>query len=61
MRRLRRELRPVHDGKGVRIPQALLEHIGLEGKIEIIVTDGRIEIRAAGHGSAKKPAANGRS
>jgi antitoxin component of MazEF toxin-antitoxin module len=48
MRRLKRELRPVHDSKGVHIPQALLEHLGLEGKLEIAITDGRIEIRAAG-------------
>jgi len=47
MRPLKRALRPVHDSRGVRIPQALLEHLGLDGKIEIVITDKRIEIRAA--------------
>jgi hypothetical protein len=47
MRPLKRALRPVQDSRGVQIPQALLEHLGLDGKIEILVTERRIEIRAA--------------
>ena len=47
MRPLKRALRPVQDSRGVRIPQALLEHLGLDGKIEILITERRIEIRAA--------------
>ena len=47
MRPLKRALRPIQDSHGVRIPQALLEHLGLDGKIEILITERRIEIRAA--------------
>ncbi len=47
MRPLKRALRPVQDSHGVRIPRALLEHLGLDGKIEILITDRRIEICAA--------------
>jgi hypothetical protein len=47
MRPLKRALRPVQNSHEVRIPQALLDHLGLDGKIEILITDRRIEICAA--------------
>jgi hypothetical protein len=44
MRPLKRALRPVQDSRGVRIPRELIEHLGLDGKIEIPITDRRIEL-----------------
>jgi len=55
MRPLKRVLRPVQDSRGVHIPQALLEHLGLDGKIEILITDRRIEICAAGDSEKDRP------
>ena len=55
MRPLKRALRPVQDSRGVQIPQALLEHLGLDGKVEIPVTEGRIEIRAADDSEDDRP------
>ena len=55
MRPLKRALRPVQNSRGVHIPRALLEHLGLDGKIEILITDRRIEICAADDSEGDRP------
>jgi hypothetical protein len=59
MRPLKRALRPVKDSRGVRIPQAPLEHLGLDGKIEILITERRIETRAADDPKDDRPRSAG--
>ena len=44
MRRLRGELWPAQSQQGLHIPQGLLDYAGLDGKIQILASDGKIQI-----------------
>jgi len=36
---------PIGNSKGVRIPRALIEQCGLDGKVEMLIRDGAIVLR----------------
>jgi hypothetical protein len=45
--RMKRKIRPVHDSRGLHIPQGFLEEMGMDGMLEVVVKGDEILIRAA--------------